>query len=69
MTDLEMQRTDDRITEILSQPRKPKPTPLQLATLVLLFLLLAIGVYNTNRAAHEAAAAALDSFKQSLVVF
>jgi hypothetical protein len=65
MSDIQMQRTDDRITEILEAPRKPKPTPLQVATLVLLFLLLIIAIYNTNSAARLAANAALSAKQDS----
>jgi hypothetical protein len=65
MSDIQMQRADDRITEILEAPRKPRPTPLQVATLVLLFLLLIIAIYNTNNAARQAANAALSAKQDS----
>jgi hypothetical protein len=61
------QRVEDRITEILEEPRKAKPTPLQLATLVLLSLLLIIGIYNTNAAARQAAAASISAKADSEV--
>ncbi len=63
--DIQLREANDRIAEILEKPRKPRPTPLQVATLVLLFLLLVLAIYNTNNAAQQAAEAAMSAKQDS----
>lgn len=66
MLDEMQQKSDDRIEEILEASwKKPRPTPMQVATIVLLALLLIIGVYNTNTAARQAVSAARAAEKDS----